>query len=325
MPKLTGHPGAAVVLAVAFLAGVFLLLSEFQASTAYERLLLWIHAEQRSFTRDLSSAVRALRDSAGAEAFFTLLGLGFAYGVFHAVGPGHGKAVITAYALTHESNARRTAALASGSALIQGLTAIVIVGGLSLLLEGSLRRAALSVDDVMEPVSYAAVAAIGLYFTLRGSRALYRSVARQFSGADGDVVAADGHDHDGHACHSHMISPTQVEQVTTWTRAAIIALAVGLRPCTGAIVVLVLTFALGLVWSGIAAVVAMSVGTAITVSILALTAQGVRRPLLRLIDSGGVAAGTFAAALALLGGLVIVMVGASLLYGSLVAPAHPFA
>ena len=275
MQKLTRHPVASVALAIVSLVCVFLLLSVFQTSSFYEQLLVWIHTEQRSFTRSLSAAVRALRNSSSAEAFFALLGLGFAYGIFHAIGPGHGKAVITTYALTHESNARRTAALASASALIQGLTAILIVGGMSLLLEGSLRRAALSVDDVMEPVSYAAVAAIGLYLTFGGGRTIYRSITRQFSTTDASGIAPGtggtgehGHDQGDHSGHGHMITQEQVQQASTWRRAALIALAVGLRPCSGAIVVLVLTFALGLVWSGIAAILAMSLGTAITVSIL---------------------------------------------------------
>jgi len=325
--RLTANrPLVAAALAVIIMSGLILILIAFQSSPFYDHLIVWIYEEQRDYTRSLAAAVRSLRQSANEEAFFTLIGIGFAYGIFHAVGPGHGKAVITTYALTHETSAKRTAALASASAFVQGLTALTIVGGLSLLLQGSLRRAALSVDDVMEPVSFAAISAIGLYFVFRGGRALYRSIGtandrHNTSSNTIEPAEADAHDHD---CHHHFVTPQQVEQASTWGRAAMVAIAVGLRPCSGAIVVLVLSFAVGLIWSGIAAVLAMSAGTAITVSALALGAQGIRMPLMRLVGSGGYATGTFAASFALLGGLAIVFVGASLLYGSLITPAHPF-
>ena len=304
----------AVALAMIIMATFLLMLIAFQSSPVYDHLIAWVYEEQSSYTRSLAAAVKNLRDTTSEEAFFTLMGVGFAYGIFHAVGPGHGKAGITAYALTHESSAKRTAALASASAFIQGFTALAIVGGLQLLLQGSLRRAALSVDDIMEPVSFAAVSAIGLYFSFRGGRSLYRSI-------ENPNGQAGPHDHD---CHYHFVTPQQAEQASTWGRAAMVAIAVGLRPCSGAIIVLILSFALGLIWSGVAAVLAMSAGTAITVSALALGAQGIRIPLMRLIGVGKVAASTFTATFALLGGLAIVIVGASLLYGSLITPAHPF-
>jgi len=325
--RLTSRrPLDAVALAMIIMATFLLMLIAFQSSPVYDHLIAWIYEEQSSYTRSLAAAVKSLRDTASEEAFFTLMGIGFTYGIFHAVGPGHGKAVITTYTLTHESSAKRTAVLASASAFIQGFTALAIVGGLQLLVQGSLRRAALSVDDIMEPVSFAAVSVIGLYFAFRGGRALYRSIEkpnRQHStltNAEG-YGQAGTHDHD---CHYHFVTPQQAEQASTWGRAAMVAIAVGLRPCSGAIIVLILSFALGLIWSGVAAVLAMSAGTAITVSALALGAQGIRIPLMRLIGVGKFATSTFTATFALLGGLAIVIVGASLLYGSLITPAHPF-
>tara|TARA_B100000686_G_C16706277_1_gene926460 strand:- start:479 stop:1456 length:978 start_codon:yes stop_codon:yes gene_type:complete len=316
----------AAALAVIITAILLLMLIAFQSSPVYDHLIAWIYKEQSSYTRRLAAAVRILRDTASEEAFFTLMGIGFAYGIFHAVGPGHGKAVITTYALTHETSGTRTAGLASASALVQGFTAIAIVGGLHLLLQGSLRRSALAVDDIMDPISFAAVSAVGLYFTFRGSRALYRSIKNP-NGKHGTLINTMEHSQDGahnHGCHHHLVTPQQAEQASTWSRAAMVTIAVGVRPCSGAIVVLILSFALGLIWSGIAAVLAMSMGTAITVSALALGAQSIRIPLMRLIGAGGFSASTFTASFALLGGVAIAFIGASLLYGSLITPAHPF-
>jgi nickel/cobalt exporter len=317
----------ALALAGLALAAAGLVVVAVQQSTAFGELLLHLHQAQRAFTRDLAAAVDALRETQNREAFLSLLALGFAYGVFHAVGPGHGKAVIATYVLTHESRVRRTVGLSAAAAAVQGLTAIGIVGGAHLLIAESLRRTARSADAVLEPLSYGAVATVGFYLAARGWRTLRR-------GAPPAHDHGPGHDHGhghgsaaahGESCgHHHTVTAAQVEQASTWPRAAAIALAVGIRPCSGAIIVLVLTFSLGLFWSGVAAVAAMSSGTALTVALLALVAQGVRVPLVRIGTSDGRAVGAFAAALALLGGLLIALVGTNLLYAALTAPDHPF-
>lgn len=288
--------------------------------SGFDSLLLWVKTQQREFSRALGAAVRDLRDAEGAAPLWELVVLSFVYGVFHAVGPGHGKAVISAYALTHETRARRTATVAMAAALVQGLTAVTAVGVVALVVEGSLRRAAGNVDDVLEPVSYGAVLAVGLYLAGMGGRTLYRQLRplpSRHHGHDHD------HDHDESCGCGHAPAPEQVAEASSWGKVAMIALSVGVRPCSGAILVLVLTFAFGYVGSGIAAVFAMSLGTGITVSVLALSAQGVRYGAVRMLAGWGAKAGPLASGLALTGGLFIAFVGASLLHGTLTAPAHP--
>jgi ABC-type nickel/cobalt efflux system permease component RcnA len=268
----------------------------------------FVHEQQRSLTLGLTDAVRALRDHGSVEALVTLIGLGFGYGVFHAVGPGHGKAVISAYALTHETRVKRTIALAFLASLVQGVTAIAIVGGLMLLVEGSLRRAAVSIDGIMEPASYGAVLCVGLYLFVHGIRG--------WLGGRGHR----GHDHEN---HGHIPDPREIERAGGWGRALLIALSVGVRPCSGAVILLILAFGFGLVASGVAAVSAMSLGTGITVAVLALTARSVRWPFAAILTRVGVRAAPVAAGFATAGGAAIAGRAALLLYISLTAPVHP--
>ena len=100
-------------------------------------------------------------------------GIGFFYGVFHAVGPGHGKAVIATYALTRDIPARRTALLALAAALTQALGAIFLVTALSIAMEGSLGRIAKDADRLLEIVSYGAVGLVGCYLLVAGGRSLW--------------------------------------------------------------------------------------------------------------------------------------------------------
>ena len=296
-----------------------------QSGSWYEQALVYAQEQQRSFTQQFGAGISRMTDAATPETFFSLLVLGFLYGVFHAVGPGHGKAVITAYALTHESRLRRTAGLAFASALVQGVTAVAAVGGIALLVEGSMRRAALSVDNYLEPASYGAVALVGLYLAMIGLRRIWRLYVRAWHPVRhaGAGHAHHHHDHDGCCDHAHGPTLEEVERAGNWVRAAMVVVSVGIRPCSGAILVLVLTYSVGLFLSGVAAVLAMSLGTGLTVSAIALTAQSTRWPLARLADGLGLSAAPLSAGTALLGGGVIFAIGSGLLHGALSAPAHP--
>jgi nickel/cobalt transporter (NicO) family protein len=61
-----------------------------------------------------------------------------------------------------------------------------------------------------------------------------------------------------------------------WQRGLSAIAAVGLRPCSGAIIVLVFALAQGLFWAGVAATFMMGLGTAITVAAIATLAVGFR-------------------------------------------------
>ena len=86
----------------------------------------WILAEQSRFYRALSGLIRAAKTD--GSALWALMGISFIYGIFHAAGPGHGKAVISSYLVANEETWRRGIVLSFASALLQAVSAIVIVG-----------------------------------------------------------------------------------------------------------------------------------------------------------------------------------------------------
>ena len=85
----------------------------------------WILAKQSEFYREMSATIRAAKSD--GSAVWTLLGISFAYGIFHAAGPGHGKAVISSYLVANEETARRGIVLSFASALLQALVAVALV------------------------------------------------------------------------------------------------------------------------------------------------------------------------------------------------------
>ena len=295
----------------------------------------WILARQSEFYREMSGTIRAAKSD--GSAVWTLLGISFAYGIFHAAGPGHGKAVISSYLVANEETARRGIVLSFASALLQALVAVAIVAVFAWLLS-STAKTMCSAEKAIEIVSYGLIAAFGarLVWTKGGGfmRALQAKPVAAMVAAHHDHGHDHGHHHhehhhghdhghghvhDEHCGHSHGPTPDQLAGPGGWRRGLGTIFAVGMRPCSGAILVLVFSLAQGLFLAGIAATFAMGLGTAITVAtiaVLAVSAKGLARRL----SAGGEGRGTlvmrgieFGAA-----GLVLLF-GLGLLFGYLAA------
>lgn len=234
---------------------------------------------QSHFYRQLTGAVRAWQADGGAA--WALMGLSFAYGVFHALGPGHGKAVISSYVLANRQTARNGALLALASSLIQALVAIVMVAVLAVVFNAT----AATMNEAtrwLELASYALVTLLGVWLVwIKAVRPLLRRAgARGLADAQGHAHAHHhGHDHNDHhhdhdcGCgHAHVPAPEQVAGPLNWRRAGSAILAVGLRPCSGALIVLVFALSQGFFMAGVASALAMGLGTGLTVAALACLA-----------------------------------------------------
>lgn len=249
-----------------------------QVTPFLEDPVLWMRDTQQNFYNRMSGALRQMRSSSGTTAAWTLLVLSFVYGVFHAAGPGHGKAVITGWVLATENELRRGLLIAFMSAIIQSFTAIVIVSVLLLLVQGAAAMAR-NVAGVLESASYAMIAGMGLYLAWQGLRGGAR--------ADAMPVAPQGHvfqlvslpnpegelshvhDENCGCGHAHAPTAADVRGQWNWKRAVALAFAVGVRPCTGAILVLVFSYSMGMYWAGVASTIAMGLGVFITIAAIA--------------------------------------------------------
>ena len=288
----------------------------------------WILAKQAEFYRMLSGLIRAAK--ADGSAAYTLLGISFLYGVFHAAGPGHGKAVISSYLVANNETWRRGIVLSFASAILQAFSAIAIVGVVAALL-GATAKVMGDTVRVIEIVSYALILLIGLRLLWVKGRALLRALRRRDDPHAHDHTHAHGHghhhhdhhhdhdhDHDASAwSHGHAPEPSELAGVH-WLRRGLTAIvAVGLRPCSGAIIVLVFALAQGLFWIGVASTFVMGLGTAITVAAIATLAVGARELAGRLAKAKPGAGVIILRGLETAAALVIVLFGAALLTGYL--------
>lgn len=238
----------------------------------------WILAKEAGFYRLLSASIRAAKESGMAA--WGLAALSFAYGIFHAAGPGHGKAVIASYMLANERALRRGMGIAFGAAFLQGLSAIAIVGASALIFKATAKHMTAAANAV-EIASYAAIAALGVFLVSVKGAALVRAwraapgLAAAAAGQSGAVFAsgcAEGHDHGPGCGHAHAPDPRALGAGFSWKSSLLTIAAAGLRPCSGAILVLVFALAQGIFPVGVLAVAAMSAGTAVTTAALASAA-----------------------------------------------------
>ena len=284
----------------------------------------WILHKQAEFYRMLSGLIRAAK--ADGSAAYTLLGISFLYGIFHAAGPGHGKAVISSYLVANDETWRRGIVLSFASAILQALVAVVIVGIAAAML-GATAKVMGEAVRVIEIASYALIMAIGLRLLWVKGRAFLRLLRGETHThhAHDDQAHHHGHSHshdhfdhkdDAHAWgHAHAPEPEELTGRHWLKRGLIAVVAVGLRPCSGAIIVLVFALAQGLFWIGVASTFVMGLGTAITVATIATLAVGARGLAGRLANAKPGAGMILLRGLETAAALVIVMFGAALLTG----------
>lgn len=295
-------------------------------------ILQWVNTQQEAFYRSLTNALKTMRENGSGLSL--LVGLSFAYGVFHAAGPGHGKAVISSYMLANEAALRRGIVLSFASAILQAVSAIVLMTIVFLVLRGT----AISMTDAswfLETASFALVALFGAWLLWRKLVPLVTpSRLRPFhslsahAAEDTHQTHHHHHQHDhahgeSEVCpscgHAHAPDPAQLSGhefgwKTAWSAVA----AVGLRPCSGALIVLTFSFLNALWLGGIVSVFAMALGTAMTVSVLAILAVTAKNWAVA-VAGGSAWSMRIHTVIEIAGALVVLLLGLVLLAASLSA------
>ena len=236
----------------------------------------WILAVQAQFSHAMTAALSLMKTN--TSGIWPLMALALAYGVFHAAGPGHGKAIIAAYGMAQDKSIGQIVSMASAAALLQSLVAIVLVGVLSLALHATAATMR-QTSSIVELVSFAAVALLGALLLWQKSRGLARLLVpienhhahNHHDHHPDDHDHAHGHDHvhDEYCGHNH--APIAAPG-SGFRGAAAAVISAGIRPCSGSILILVFALSQGLFATGILAALVIALGTAFTTSSLAVLA-----------------------------------------------------
>ncbi|MEM7068587.1 MAG: nickel/cobalt transporter [Pseudomonadota bacterium] len=267
-------------------------------------ILFWIQQYQQAFYKSMTTALQAMKSDPAK--LWLLVGLSFLYGIFHAAGPGHGKAVISSYMLANEVAAKRGILLSFASAMLQGVSAIVVIGAILLALRGS----GIKTNDLagfLEISSYFLVMLLGAY--LLWTKVFRRGHHHHHHPDDhSHEHGHHDHEHDEGCGHLHAPDPKQLEGRFGINEAWTAILAVGLRPCSGAIIVLTFAFLNGLILGGILSTFAMSIGTGITVATLALLSVIAKNTAIRIAGMQD-SVGTIHRAIEIIGAALVFLIG----------------
>ena len=284
----------------------------------------WIFAQQAAFYTQLREAIKAATVTGSAG--WTLITISFLYGIFHAAGPGHGKAVIASYMLADNATWKRGALLAAISAFVQACVAVAFVG-VAVLVFGATARNMSSAATVIEIIAYALIVLLGLYLLWKKGGSFLAALrskpdAHEHDHAHGHHHGHDhahhhhdhGHDHHG---HSHGPEPAELKGKDWFRRGMVAAVAAGLRPCSGAILVLVFSLAQGIFLIGVLSTFAMGAGVAITVTAIALVAVFGKGIAVRLGGAMGGRSELVLRGIEVFGALAVIALGLLLLFGFL--------
>ncbi|MGG2079483.1 nickel/cobalt transporter [Lelliottia nimipressuralis] len=230
--------------------------------------ILW----QRDVNQQMSGLLKAVAENP-TKAGGSLLIFSFLYGVLHALGPGHGKIVITTWLATHPSKLKSSIGLTLASSLLQGLVAIALVVVVLTVLQLPARQLHMS-SFWLEKGSYALVGVLGVLLCWRAIKKL-RALLRKPT----FKAFTAHHVHDAHCgCgHQHLPTQEQLQSTDDWRARLMIILSMGMRPCSGAIMVLLFSKVIGVFSWGVVSALAMAAGTSLTITSLALLVHSFRQ------------------------------------------------
>ena len=289
-------------------------------------------SEQSRLTRLMAEQVHALH--VNPWALWGLVALGLGYGVFHAAGPGHGKALIASYMIANEGSLRRGIIMAFLAALLQATVAVALVGATALIFNATASQMN-AAADWLSIASCAGVAAIGLWLSWRKGRALIAAIRLRFErgralcatpafagivwSAPPRTLSAAAYRAAAPGAASDLCcapDPAALAGPFSWRDAAGTVIAAGSRPCSGAILVLVFALAQGVFPAGIAAAFAMALGVAVTTGALAAAAVFAKAFALRFAAGENSRAGLVARAFEFTASLAVFAFGVLLLFGA---------
>ena len=280
------------------LLGILLIACIYLFPWLFSHVVLW----QREFNQIISAYLHAIKQQPVYAGSLLIL-VSFLYGVFHALGPGHGKFIIAGYLATHQTKLARSMQITFFSSLAQGLVAILAVSVVVLILQ--LSSAYFNLSQLwLERSAYVLVIFLGLNWCWKSGKRLYKQ-RRQIKKTpqihrikhrianeirfDGQIapksavgistVFPETHTEHYASCgcgHQHIPDPDALNQNVNTKESVLIILSIGMRPCSGAIFVLFLAYRLDLFAWGMVATFAMSLGTGITLSAFALLVRYTR-------------------------------------------------
>nr|WP_321259653.1 DUF1007 family protein [uncultured Pseudodesulfovibrio sp.] len=270
-------------------------LEEIEGPGPIERLMTFVRSTQKQLTQRLNGFGMQLKDNPFGPALWMFLGLSFLYGIVHAVGPGHGKAVVCSYFLSNPGSLMNGALMGNAITFVHMGSAAVAVGAAYLIFSSGMGGFA-AASRALQPASYALLALMGLFLLVKAIRDILK----------GGMLAdpSCGHSHDEPE-GGDLKSILSVSFIT------------GLVPCPGAAVILAFAIGLNIFWIGMLALICMAAGMGLTTTLFAWVAVTARSATLKFSGKNRKVFNLLYAGLSICGAGAIALFGSALFFGSL--------
>lgn len=251
--------------------------------------------ENNAALSQLFYAVKAHQNTA----YLSLIWISFLYGIVHSVGPGHGKIIVTTFLATNPAKTKQALLLTISSAIMQALVAVVLVSSLLFIFDGSMRDVNSKVPMLIN-LSLCAVILLGATIVFKTVRQLWQVF----------------HQNKLKEEHRDFPDADSINKASTWKAYAGIIISIGIRPCTGAIMILLFSKVINLYWLGVVSAFLMALGTAITTSTIAMLTISGKKIIRKYIKSSQEHISVVQLFLQLTGGIILILFGALLIHSS---------
>ena len=258
-----------------------------------ERLMGFVRTTQKELTQRLNAFGMDLTDNPFGPALWFFLGLSFMYGVVHAVGPGHGKAVVCSYFLANPGSMATGAIMGNVITFVHMGSAVLAVGAAYLIFSSGMGGFA-EASRAIQPASYALLTLMGAWLVIKAVRDIRK----------GGLLSAT-------CSHGPEDEPKDLKSLL------MVSFVTGLVPCPGAAVILAFAIGLNIFWTGVLALFCMALGMGLTTTLFAWAAVTVRSVTLTLTDSNKKTFNRVYAGLSICGASAIALFGGALFLGSI--------
>ena len=191
---------------------------------------------QHQLNKQLSAMARKIKNNPSAKILSAIFSIAFLYGVMHALGPGHGKVFAVSYFLAEKADIKKGLLFGNIFAFVHAGSAVVLVISLYFIIRHSVFRTVEDISHTVKLVSYGLIALIGAYlFIVHLTKKLKK-----------------------------------MEDQAPGSKSASIALAAGIVPCPGTVIVMLFALSLEMLHLGLSLAFFMALGMAVSLCIIGI-------------------------------------------------------
>ncbi|HFU77659.1 MAG TPA: hypothetical protein ENK68_04060 [Epsilonproteobacteria bacterium] len=207
----------------------------------------------------MKAILQDIKKNNTVTSYFWLLFFSFVYGILHAIGPGHGKTLVSSYFLSDNRSVFKAFNISLLIGVVHTFSAFFLTVFIYFLLDFVFNSFITNVEYVASKISAVVIILIALYLIYKKFKASKQIKTMSFTSHNPNLSTCGCH-----ACH------TKSEDIG-------VILAAGIVPCPGTVTIFIFTFGLGIYYIGFLSAIFMSLGMSLIIFITAYLSINIRK------------------------------------------------